>query len=66
MVTKTTGKITPKGKPSLRREASADDPIYTQGFVVGARNLKNSSKTTATGKESSTSEESTETKEDQD
>jgi len=39
----TTGKLTPKGKPSLRREASADDPIYKHGFSIGGMNLKNSS-----------------------
>jgi len=29
-------KLTPKGRPSLiRREASADDPIYTRGYIIG-------------------------------
>ena len=39
----TTGKLTPKGSPSLRRQASADDPIYKHGFSIGGMNLKNSS-----------------------
>jgi hypothetical protein len=39
-ITKTTGKIIRQGKNFSIEEASADDPIYTQGFVVGARNLK--------------------------
>jgi hypothetical protein len=28
-------KLTPKGRPSIRREASADDPIYTRGYIIG-------------------------------
>ena len=42
-ITKTTGKKTPKGKPSLRREASADDSIYTHGFAMSINDLKTSS-----------------------
>ena len=41
-----TGKLTPKGRPSLRRQASADDPIYKHGFSIGGMNLKNSSNNT--------------------
>ena len=39
-ITKTTGKIIRQGKNCSLQEASADDPIYTQGLVVGSRNLK--------------------------
>ena len=39
-ITKTTGKIIIQGKNISLEEASAEDSIYTQGFVVGARNLK--------------------------
>jgi len=28
-------KLTPKGRPSIRREASTDDPIYTRGYIIG-------------------------------
>jgi hypothetical protein len=28
-------KLTPKGRPSIIREASADDPIYTRGYIIG-------------------------------
>ncbi len=28
-------KLTPKGRPSLQREAKPDDPIYKRGFIVG-------------------------------
>jgi hypothetical protein len=42
----TTGKLTPKGNPSLRREASADDPIYTRGFKIGVVRSTTSSKNT--------------------
>jgi hypothetical protein len=42
----TTGKLTPKGNPSLRREASADDPIYTRGFKIGVTRSTTSSKNT--------------------
>lgn len=38
MATKTTGRIIRQGKNFSIEEASADDPIYTQGFIVGARN----------------------------
>jgi hypothetical protein len=42
----TTGKLTPKGNPSLRREASADDPIYTRGLKIGVVRSTTSSKNT--------------------
>ena len=39
----TTAKVIRHGKNFSIEEASVDDPIYTQGFIVGARNLKHSS-----------------------
>ena len=38
-VTKTTGKIIRQGKNISLEEATPDDPIYTQGFRIGAENL---------------------------
>ena len=38
-VTKTTGKIIRQGKNFSIEEAAPDDPIYTQGFRIGAENL---------------------------
>lgn len=42
----TTGKLTPQGRPSLRREAPPDHPIYKRGFVVGGHYSRRSSTTT--------------------
>jgi hypothetical protein len=32
-------KLTPEGRPSLRRELPPDDPIYQAGFVAGGKRL---------------------------
>ena len=39
----TTGKLTPKGKPSLRKEAAPNSPIYKRGYVIGVKRSINSS-----------------------